>query len=135
VDSLSTAELLELMMILREDMGTQFQYWLSITFAILVARYIAGERFRMSWRIFAAVLYGLTTVVFSIGYYVGGLNFRNYLGELGARGDLWTGQSSILMGIRMTLFMVGTIGTLWFLFAPDSEKEEPTTSGVDLNDR
>ena len=135
MDSLSTAELLDLMMILRGDMGTQFQYWLSITFAILVARYIAGERFRMSWRIFAAVLYGLTTVVFSIGYYVGGLNFRNYLGELGTRGDLWTGQSSILIGIRMTLFMVGTIGTLWFLFAPESEKEKPTTSGVDLNDR
>ena len=135
MDSLSTAELLELMMILREDMGTQFQYWLSITFAILVARYISGERFFMSWRIFAAVLYGLAAAVFSISYYVGGLNFRNYLSELGTRGDLWTGQSSILIGLRMTLFMVGTIGTLWFLFAPDSEKEKPTTSGVDLNDR
>ena len=135
MDSLSTAELLELTMILREDLGTQFQYWLSITFAILVARYIAGERFRMSWRIFAAVLYGLTTVVFSIGYYVGGLNFRNYLGELGTRGDLWTDQTSILIGIRMTLFVVGTIGTLWFLFATDSEKEKSTTNGVDLNDR
>jgi hypothetical protein len=135
VDSLSTAELLELMMILREHIGTQFQYWLSITFAILVARYIAGERFLISWRIFTAVLYGLATAVFSISIYVGALNFRNYLGELGTRGDLWTGQSSILIGIRMTLIMVGTIGTLWFLFAPDSEKEKPTTSGVDLNDR
>ena len=122
-------------MILREDLGTQFQYWLSITFAILVARYVAGERFLMTWRIFAAVLYGLATAVFSIRYYVSGLNFRNYLGELGTRGDLWTGQSSILIGIRMTLFMVGTIGTLWFLFAPESEKEKPTSSGVDLSDR
>ena len=135
MDSLSTAELLELMMILRDDLGTQFQYWLSITFAILIASYIAGERFLMPWRIFAAVLYGLTTAVFSIRYYVSGLNFRNYLGELGTRGDLWTDQTSILIGIRMTLFVVGTIGTLWFLFATDSEKEKPTISGVDLNDR
>jgi len=122
-------------MILRDDLGTQFQYWLSITFAILIASYIAGERFLMPWRIFAAVLYGLTTAVFSIRYYVSGLNFRNYLGELGTRGDLWTDQTSILIGIRMTLFVVGTIGTLWFLFATDSEKEKPTISGVDLNDR
>ena len=135
MDSLSTAELLEFMMTIRVDMGSQFQYWLSITFAILIARYIAGERFRMNWRIFAALLYGLTTIIFSIGYYVGALNFGNYLGELETRGDLWTGQSSILIGLRMTLFIVGTIGTLWFLFAPDSEKEKPATRGVDLNDR
>ncbi len=135
MDSLSTAELLELAMILRDDLGTQFQYWLSITFAILVASYIAGKRFLMPWRIFAAVLYGLATAVFSIRYYVSGLNFRNYLGELGTRGDLWTDQTSILIGFRMTLFVVGTIGTLWFLFATDSEKEKPTINGMDLNDR
>ena len=135
MDSLSTAELLELAMILRDDLGTQFQYWLSITFAILIASYIAGKRFLMPWRIFAAVLYGLATAVFSIRYYVSGLNFRNYLGELGTRGDLWTDQTSILIGIRMTLFVVGTIGTLWFLFATDSEKEKPTINGMDLNDR
>ena len=135
MDSLSTAEILDLMMILREHIGTQFQYWLSITFALLVARYIAGERFLMSWRIFAAVLYVLATAVFIISIYVGALNFRIFLGELETRGDLWTGQSSILVGIRMTLFMLGTIGTLWFLFVTDSENEKSTTSGVDLSDR
>ena len=131
MDSLSTAELLELILNLRSDLGTQFQYWLSITFALLVARYIAGERFQMRWRIFAAVLYGLATAAFGMLYYVSGLNFRIYLAELSKRGDFWTDQSTMIIAIRMTLFVVGTIGTLWFLFATDSEKEKPTINEVE----
>lgn len=131
MDSLSTAELLELLLILRSELGTQFQYWLSITFALLVARYIAGDRFNMRWRIFAAVLYGLATAAFSMLYYVTAQNFRIYLAELNKRGDLWTDQSTTIIAIRMTLFVVGTIGTLWFLFATDSAVEKPMNNRVE----
>lgn len=131
MDSLSTAELLEFLLILRSDLGTQFQYWLSITFALLVARYIAGERFHMRWRIFAAVMYGLATAAFGLLYYVSGQNFGIYLAELNARGDLWIDQSTMIITIRWTLFVVGTIGTLWFLFSTESAKEKPMINEVE----
>lgn len=51
MESLSTAELIEIAMSMRESLDDQFQYWLTITFAVVVGSFIAGQKLNNSLRL------------------------------------------------------------------------------------
>jgi len=44
VDQISSADLLNLVLAQRSSIDLQFQFWLTITFAVIVASFIAGPR-------------------------------------------------------------------------------------------
>ncbi len=51
MESLSTAELIEIAMSMRESLDDQFQYWLTITFAVVVGSFIAGHKLNKNLRL------------------------------------------------------------------------------------
>ena len=61
MEQLSNAELAELFLIMESAIYTQFEYWLTITFAVVVAAFVAGKRLNRNLR-FALALHALASV-------------------------------------------------------------------------
>jgi len=116
MDNLSTAELAELYLIMEEAINTQFEYWITITFAVVVASFVAGRRFNRRLRFALALLYGLSTVVLvsRLGYNaLDAADFREALLASGV--TLRTPWVTIIS--RITLFLLGTSAALVFLLS------------------
>jgi hypothetical protein len=54
---MTEAELLQIFLDVNQDIDTQFQFWISITFAVLVASFVADERLSKPERIVVTALY------------------------------------------------------------------------------
>jgi hypothetical protein len=65
---LSEADLLSLYLAVMQDIDTQFQFWLSITFAVLVASFVADERLNRLERVVIAIFYGAAATVLLLRY-------------------------------------------------------------------
>ncbi len=61
-------QLLELYLEVIQDIDTQFQVWISITFAVLVASFVAGQRLSRGARVAIATLYVFAAVVLYLRY-------------------------------------------------------------------
>ena len=118
----SPAELEELRLLAASAMDMQFQFWVTITFAVVVARFAAGRRLIGSLRYVAAVLYSLATFVLIARFMDEGDTAMAYglaLGELGID-SLRVGMPTIVA--RYTLFAFGTCTTLFYLLRPDGHE-------------
>ena len=116
MDSISTAELLELGLLLRDDIEDQFEFWLSVTFAVIAASFVAGAKLKLSWRAVIGGLYVLTTSLFYIRFRMSGALLSSYVQEAIERGAVWTEIGAPLPMLRTLIFAVGTIATMWFLY-------------------
>jgi len=116
MDNLSTAELAELYLIMEEAINTQFEYWITITFAVVVASFVAGRRFNRRLRFALALLYGLSTVVLvsRLGY--NALDAADFREALLASGVTLRTPSVTIIS-RITLFLLGTSAALVFLLS------------------
>jgi hypothetical protein len=118
MDQFSPAELAELALLSTATMDTQFQYWISVTFAVVIAGFVAGERLTRRMRYIAATLYVLATFVlisrFLDSAQVTG-SFIDALAETGV--DALSGPGSFTAGSRFLLFGVGSVAALFFLLS------------------
>jgi hypothetical protein len=69
MEQFSPAELLELWLIEQSEINLQFEFWLTVTFAVIVASFVAGRRLNRNLRIFVAFLYMLAVTVFVSRWY------------------------------------------------------------------
>lgn len=119
MDAISNAELLELFFTAQEFLEAQFQYWMSISFAVIVAVSVVGDRITTAVRYTLSLLYLLSTALFLLRY-------ASAIGELtliadaatarGIVGDMGRSLRWPIASIRTVLFLGGTVATLWFLF-------------------
>ena len=116
MDSISTADLLELGLLLRDDIEDQFEFWLSVTFAVIAASFVAGAKLKLSWRAIVGGLYILTTSLFYIRFRMSGALLNSYVQEAIDRGAIWTEVGAPLPMLRTLIFAAGTIATIWFLY-------------------
>lgn len=61
-------QLLDLYLEVTQDIDTQFQVWISITFAVLVASFVAGTRLSRGARVAIAALYVCAAVILYLRY-------------------------------------------------------------------
>ena len=116
MDQYSLAELTELFLIMESAIYTQFEYWLTITFAVVVASFVAGKHFSQRLRFALALLYALACVVLSSRWYYSALDataFRDILQQSGVA--LHTPWITIVT--RVLLFLLGTSAALYFLLS------------------
>ena len=121
METISTAELFELALIFRTDAADQFQYWLSITFAIIAASFLGRDYLTNRLGVAVGTLYILATALFCIRYIESLVNARQLLVEIYARGAnfaLVDGSfgGSLAVYLRLALFVLGTIAALWYLY-------------------
>ena len=114
MDQVSTTDLMSLLLDQRASIDLQFQFWLTITFAVLAAAFAAGHRLRRPMRWLAALLYAMASVHLALRWsYDGAVGIR-WIEELVRRGiDIGIPWPAVYM--RSALMLIGTVGTLYVL--------------------
>jgi hypothetical protein len=116
MDLFSPAELTELVFTREAVIDGQFQFWITITFAVIAANFIAGNRLSARSRYVISLLYALAVLVLvSRWYYVAVevTTLRRQLAELGVVINFPT----VTAISRVTLVALGTTATLVFLLS------------------
>jgi hypothetical protein len=115
MDQIPTPDLLSLLLTQRASIDLQFQFWLSITFAVIVAGFVAGQRFDFKLRSLAAVLYVLATAHLATRWMYDGAVGERWTKVLVSRGvDIGIPWTSVYL--RMAVMLLGTVSALVFLF-------------------
>lgn len=120
IGEITEVQLLQLLLEVNQDIDTQFQVWISITFAVLVASFVAGRRLRGGARFAIAALYVCASVILYQRYMRGAVDYIPYVYQLfqtyGA--PLPTGSSNVSFLLRRVLFMFGAIVTALAVLLP-----------------
>jgi hypothetical protein len=95
------------------------QIWLTVTFAVLVAAYVAGNRISRPLYLLITFLYGYAALILTIRFISAGHQIYYYRDLLVTSGFTpWPvpRMLSVLIGGGTLLLLVGgTLATLWFL--------------------
>lgn len=116
MDQFSPAELTQLYFIRESVIEAQFQFWITITFAVIVANFVAGKRLSVRSRNVVSLLYALSVVVIASRWYYVALEvtqFRQRLNEIG----IALSFSWVTAVARIVLVAFGTAATLIFLLS------------------
>ena len=120
---LSREELIELLAFAYSSIDSQFELWLTITFAVIIASYIAGHRLA-SWLSFA-VLYTLVSVLLLLMLYSTVRTSRILIGEP----TIFIGPDSgdpmmlTIIVLRNLVWLIGTIVTVLFILKGFRERD------------
>ena len=124
MNDVSTSDLLNLVMTQRGNIDLQFQFWLTITFAVIIAAYSAGDRLDRRLRVMAAALYLLATVHLATRWIYDGSVGSRWVNVLHARGidfDIpW-----FAVYTRMALMVLGTTAAVVFLVWRPWRRKDP----------
>ena len=124
MENLSGGEILESFFLTQDLLDAQFQYWLSASIAVVVARFIGDKQITTSMSLALAGLYLLATTLFALRYVaaIGSIRAIVLVGtEKGL--DLSTDMAFPITITRVSLFVFGTVTTLWFLLRRGDEND------------
>lgn len=114
MEAFSPAELAELFILEQSEINQQFEFWLTITFAVIVAGFAAGEKLAHNLRVVAASLYILSVIVILSRWYYAANDaemFKSALNDVGVLVQTpW-----VTLFARLTLVTLGTLAALVFL--------------------
>ena len=113
-EELNNEELILLWDAVFTQINSQFELWLTITFAVIIASYIAGHRLARSLQYLIAALY-LSVSLLLLLMLVGAVLFAGEFEAFGvlAQPDLW---DWVVVFLRTGVWILGTITTVVFIF-------------------
>ncbi len=123
MNDFSSAELVEIIFLSRSAMDVQLQYWISVTFAVVVAAFVAGERLAPMLRYFVATLYVLASVALTTTYYTSVTTIRQARELLGESAAILPAIPHISGVSRLLLFVLGSAAAIYFLLRVRGGKE------------
>lgn len=95
------------------------QIWITLTFAVIVSTYIAGDRFNRHVYWLLTCLYAFASFILLVRFGSAAMQAFHYKNLLIARGfEPWPVPnvvSLVIGGGSVALILAGTIGTLWFV--------------------
>ena len=115
MNSIASADLIALMLVLRESMDIQIQFWISVTFAVVVASFSAGKKLSFRLRILSSLLYLVATATFIARWQHDYAEMQMLLAEINSRGL----EFEVLLvpaTLRIALIAIGTVATIIFMF-------------------
>lgn len=106
---MNEADLLPLFFDVNQDIDTQFQFWISITFAVLVASFVADERLSRLERGVITMLY-LCAATIILMRYNGALAHQRYVLALFTANGVPQPELPWIAGLlRFALFTLGSL--------------------------
>jgi hypothetical protein len=115
MNEISNIDLLNLVLLQRSSIDLQFQFWLSITFAVVVASFTAGPRLIFQLRLLTSALYILASAQIAARWYSDGQTAQAWIALLAGRGVHYE-TPWVAAYFRMAVMVLGTAATLVFLF-------------------
>ncbi len=108
---MTEVDLLPLLLDVNQDIDTQFQFWISITFAVLVASFVADERLSRFERVVITGLY-LCAATIVLQRYTSALGHQQDVLDLFVANGMPEPELPALAGLlRFTLFTLGSLVT------------------------
>jgi hypothetical protein len=118
IGEITEVQLLQLFLEVNQDIDTQFQFWISVTFAVLVASFVADERLSRAERIAITALYLCATTILLLRY----RSAIDYQFEVLAMFDVYgvdRPTQSLMAGVlRFALFTFGSLVAAWSVLFP-----------------
>jgi len=116
MESISNAELIELSFLATDHIYAQFQFWLSITFALIATCFFARDLLSLRIRMVLSTLYLAATSLIYIRLASAGVNATRLTDEILARGINWIPESAPWIGAyQAAVVLLGVCAALWFL--------------------
>ena len=116
MEQFSAAELPELVYLSSSVADTQFQYWLTVTFAVVVAAFAAGKHLDRNLRGIAVALYLLTSFILIARFFTLALGGTRWLAALDNVGvELARPAVDLVIVARILVFALGTVAASYFL--------------------
>ena len=123
---MTEAEMVGLFIESTQALDSNFQFWLSITFATLVAAYLASERIPITLKIVAVVLYALVSTLFFARH----LTMANTLFSLSEQiialdSETYvvsTGENAFIGLLYLITFVVGSLSTISYVLFVSRKK-------------
>lgn len=124
MDETTVAELLEILQNESASIDTQFQLWITITSAVLIASFVARAHFSFSMKVFVALMYALASATIGLRYANDASQFVFLKSELSARGVEYPAVVDLRI-FRALVYVCGTIATTAFVFLrPDANADD-----------
>jgi hypothetical protein len=114
MESVTTTDLLELILASEQFIDDQIEFWLTVTFATIVASFAGDKLLTVRNRIIVSVLYILATFLFMSRWYYEFLDLTLYFELLVNRGVLLEAPLVTIFS-RIALVVAGTLATLYFV--------------------
>jgi hypothetical protein len=115
-----------------------FQIWITLTFAVLVATYVAWRRFDRPMYLLVSSLYAFGSAVLFTRFASAAFQAFHYKNLLATRGfEPWPVPNfvSLVIGVGTSgLLFAGTIGTLWFIRSTWKKFEAKEVSSARWNE-
>ena len=127
----------ELISLIRETVNAanqDFEFFLTATFAVIVASYTVGKRLNTLPRIVLALVYLVATILFYLRYDVLASQAGYYFQQLADLGsDFPTPPQSLHAILRKSLMIVGSLATMLLVFRPLTVNAERKYSASDVD--
>jgi hypothetical protein len=106
---MNEADLLQIFLEVNQDIDTQFQFWISITFAVLVASFVADERLSTMERVVVTALYLCAAAILLQRYTSALSHLQNALRLFDEAGIARPAVPELAGLLRLTLFTLGSL--------------------------
>ena len=113
-EDLNNEELIQLWDAVFTNINTQFELWITITFAVIIASYVAGHRLERSLQYLIAALYLAVSLLLLLML----ISAVSFAGSFDAFGVLVEQDpiTVVIVFLRVGVWILGTIATLVFIF-------------------
>ena len=127
----SVAELIELLQNESASIDMQFQLWITITSAVIIASFAARHHLSFRMRAFIGVMYTLASATIAFRYANDASQFVFPKNELGIRGVDYPTFIDLRI-LRGFVYSCGTVATLVFMFFKPSSKTDNMPANTSL---
>jgi hypothetical protein len=123
VNEATVAELIELLQNESASIDMQFQLWITITSAVVIASFAARHHLSFWMRAFVAVMYTLASATIAFRYANDASQFVFLHNELRIRGVDYPTFVDLRI-LRALVYSIGTLSTLAFIFLKPGSKTD-----------
>ena len=115
MDQVSVAELIELLQNESASIDMQFQLWITITSAVIIASFAARDKLSLWLKLFISSMYILAVIALMVRYANDASQFVFLKMELSKKGIEYPAVGDLRL-IRGLVFSIGSLATLLFVF-------------------
>jgi hypothetical protein len=114
-EDLTNEELIQLYDVVTGSVNAQFELWLTITFAVIIASYLAGQRLARLLQYLMATLYTTVSVLLYL-MLVGAVQFSQQFDAMNVGASSESNLVLAIVVLRTLVWVLGTIATNVFIF-------------------
>ena len=115
LEELTNEELIQLYDVVTSGISAQFELWITITFAVIIASYIAGHRLAKSLQYLIAALYTAVSVLLFL-MLLGAVQFSLQFDRANLGISSGNNLALAVALLRIAVWILGTFSTIVFIF-------------------